>query len=89
MSKSRRSVITAPVPPAGETMTAKATIPPSKPRNRLAVDPLLRKSGAHDAGDRKGGRKRARVAAQHLRDEIATLSSQGRRGQPPEPDEKQ
>jgi len=78
MTKSRRPVSTAPVPSAGTTRTTTATLPVSKPRNRVAIDPLLRKSGAHESDDGKGGKKQARVAEQSLREEMATLRSRRR-----------
>ncbi|GEM_PF-1911948 len=78
MTKSRRPVSTVPAP--GNKLAATvAVVPASKPRNRLAADPLLRKSGAHVADDGKGGTKRSRVAEQDLRNEIAALPVHGRR----------
>jgi len=78
MSKSRRPVSTTTLPP-GDGAAIMVTVPASKPRNRHAVDPLLRKSGAHQADDGKGGKKRARIAEQSLRDDLKALSGSARR----------
>jgi hypothetical protein len=44
-------------------------VPPSKPRDRIATDPLLRKSGAH--GDPR--RKRVRAEAMDFADAVNAL----------------
>ena len=40
-----------------------------KPRNPLAIDPLLRKGGPHQRKDKRAGRARQKVASLRRKDE--------------------
>lgn len=51
--------------------TAPLIVPASRPRNRVAVDPLLKKSGPH--GD--GRSKRLRATERHGDQEIAAATN--------------
>ena len=42
---------------------------PLRPRNRLALDPLLRKGGAHQRTDKRASRARLKAALQRRPDE--------------------
>ena len=42
---------------------------PLKPRNILAIDPLLKKGGVHQRKDKRASRARQKAAVQHMNDE--------------------
>lgn len=72
----RRSTRT--TPPAPASTHAALSVPGSKPRNRVATNELLRKSGAHLADDGKGGKRKTQAAMQLLKDELSSINSRAR-----------
>lgn len=46
------------------------TVPSVKPRNPLALDPLLQKGGAHQRRDKRASRARQKAALRRRSDDI-------------------